>query len=610
MPELGITRSEYRADNSRWWNAETDRAAAAALTAAAAHIETNGWRTRYLNYVCAQAMTGRGMPSAFGFSMSQTSSRNAASTAGAIYNPPVLNCIATAADVFRNKVYNQRPFLQFIPRARNDFRSRADAIDLTAFLDAQMDFSKLWELVEECADDCMTFPTAWLKVGPGLDGVTEVTRVLDEEILFPLGDDGGYGMPRSMIQRSFLHKEDVAASSLVGDDDIKRRTILNAQGVFSGFYSVDGAAYKDIIALCEGWRLPLPDGTPGRHVIAIGETCLLDEPWERPRYPFARLRFSRLSNSYRGQSLAEQGLPLQKEIDRIGSTLAECERRQAWPRWLAEKSSKVNPRDLQGPGFVLYSVTPPSPIAADPASPQLYASLETKVNRLFQRFGISANQVAGNLAEGLSSGRAIIAAVHVDDSRHVSTLQELEDFVTDVGNLIIEQNSAGQAPELEASGQKLKWNKIAGAVAKMRVRSFPMSRLPTLPAAREQTIQDWFNDGTIDRVTKTKLQRLPDTGGQTNIITAADDYVSKTLDDMIVTGEYTPPSPFSNLAKALEIAQARWLQEATYELAEDRLNLIARYVAALLEMMPAQQNPGTGQQAPAAPAPQEQQAAA
>ena len=33
-----------------------------------------------------------------------------------------------------------------------------------------------------------------------------------------------------------------------------------------------------------------------------------------------------------------------------------------------------------------------------------------------------------------------------------------------------------------------------------------------------------------------------------------------TLDDIIATGDYVPPSPFSNLPKALEVAQARWLR--------------------------------------------------
>lgn len=615
-------------DPMHWWTkpvvgiGETSRAASALVSTAEA-IEYYGWRDRYTSFICAQMMTGRGIPSSFGCTLSERSSREMKSTWSALFNPPALNMVAISADVLKNKIYKNRPFLEWIPEA-GKFKARLAAKDITGFTDALFAKLKVWPIIEQCGDDAMTYPAAFVKVSstpaiPGWKGKKSerkirIERVLAEEILLTPEEAGSFCAPRSMIQRVFVNREE--AIYMYGrnkdgsfNEEVCRR-LRNAPGVYPGFFDA-GLQHKNIVALVEGWRLPFPDGKPGRHILAVGNIVLVDEEWERDRFPFAKMVFLDNGSSYMGQSLAEVTLPIQREIDRVSMTIAELERRNAWPRWAYSVSSKISPEMFAGPGFIVSADGSFPQLLAGAAVPkELYAERQQLKQDALQRNGISQNQSSGEKPEGLSSGIAILANIQIDDSRHVSTMQKQEDFVMDIGELIIDEcESVNPRVEL-ASGRELSWRDVADARKMARCRAFPMSRLPTLPSARAQQIQNWYDDGTIDRQQKAKLENMPDTQGFINLYKSSDDWIEWTLDTIVSSGKFSPPSPFASKKKQVEASQARFLYEATQETPDDRLMLLMQFNAAALELpepagapppggppMPGQGAPGPGPQA-------------
>src|ERR1700690_152083 len=567
----------------RWWK-EDEASVASALTAVAISIEFSTWRERYMGFVCSRLMTGRGIPGAYSCSLGNRTGRVAQSTWGAIFNPPALNGVASAADVLMNKIYKNRPFIEWIA-PRSDFKTRCATKAATEWVDAVFDELQVWKIVELCGLDCMTYPASFAKVCEGSDGKPDIIRVLDEEILLMPDDAGGYGNPRSLIQRVFVNRDDAIAKYAVGEDaDHIREQLENAAGVSPGFYK-SPIQYDDTLGLVEGWRLPSPDGKErGRRVLAIDNVLLQDEEWTRDHFPFAKLVFSLVSNSWKGQSLAEIALPLQRELERIVTTIAECERRNAWPRWAYTTASQGNPEMFAGPGFIVTTGDMPQALDQPAVPKELYQSRDAIEARLYKRLGISEAQTSGTVPGGLNSGVAVLAYNQVDDSRHVATAQRQEDFVTDIARLLIEQAEESDF-RVKVNGKMQGWRDIGISMKKAKAQAFPMSRLPTMPAARLQTIENRYNEGTITRQTKMRLQDVPDTQGFEDLFASSEDYIYKTLDQLVYDGKYIPPLPYSNLQQALALAQARFLQESKYGTPVDRLMLLSQYISALLELV-------------------------
>lgn len=606
-------RGEFKkiSELKRWWNESPDQAGRALMSAAEA-IEYATWRERYMSFVCARLMTGRSMPGSFGCTMSDRSMRAAGTTWDAQFNPPALNVIAAAADVFQNKVYNSRPFLRFENKA-GTYKAELIAEHQTEFVDALWDELGMWNMMLMAGIDCMTFPSAFVKVGVGIDDKIEHQLVKSDEILIQ-PTDMNHGNPRSLIQRVFVNREDamVLAERLPKEKrESAKSAIMRAQSARSGYYKAQ-IAYDDVIAMCEGWRLPLPDGTPGRRVLAVDGYTLAYDKWEMDRFPFAKLSYQPVSGSWMGQSLAEIALPLQRKLDRVAMTIDELERRNAWPRWKYPANSGINPDMFKGPGFIPYSINPgPEPIQGPAAHKELYQQQLTMVQWIFQRLGINQGSQAGETPAGLNSGIAILAFNQVDDKRHISLCEAQEDFVTDIGKLDI---AIAEEMDLKVTidGKTKRWSEFADG-KKNKPRAFPMSRLPTLPAARYQQIENWSLDGTITHREKMRLLGTLDTKGFMDQYVASDTLTHKKIDDMLDSGEYSPPTPYGNLQGQLTIAQARIQQAEIKGASPDKLRLVAIFISALVEMIdddralhpPAQPAPGPGPGGAMIPGPQE-----
>lgn len=577
-----------RADDAvgpdRWWNA-SQAGVAGKVSALAAQIETSTWSTsRYMQYVCARLMTGRAAPSGFGYSMTARSGRVASSMASALFNPPALNCVAVAADVFKNKVFKNRPWLTYTPTVPGDVKLRTKCKAREQYVDAAFEQLKVWDTIGLALTDCLQYPSGFVKTSCGLTGKElTVERVLSSEILLSNEDMGSYRQyPGSALQRVYAALEDLL--DCFGRTDEIVQAIKNAPGVYAGFYK-SGANYSDIRALVEGWKLPRSgeDGKPGRHVLAVGNCTLLDEPWKRDRLPFSKYDFNVLSNEYMGQSMAEIQLPLQRRLDRIELTIEECELRNGFPRWLIESSSAVDTDQFSGPGFVDYSGTAPVQIMGD-VPKELYESRDAKMAQCFTRVGVSQQAAGGEKPEGLSSGLAILSWQQVDDTRHVDLAMRLEDFVADIGDQIFEVASEIK-PSFRSMGHELiKWDDVDINSDKYKTTPMPLSRLPQTIAARVQQIQNWYDQGSITRDQKLRLEEMPDLQGYVQLATASEDWVAKALDTMVETGKYVPPLPYIDVASALRDAQARFLLESRWELPANRLRLVSQFIGALQEM--------------------------
>ncbi len=568
----------------RWYSKETSKSAASSLFAAATAVELWSYNRYQLSIVCTRYMTDRAIPSIYGYAMSQRVSSLAATLNNAVYSPPVFNVIATAADVLSTRIWKNRPFITVTPND-GDYKARTAAKSLGIYVDGLFDQLDYWNLVETIGIDCMTTGTGIIKISEGLDGNIKLTRVLESEILIS-DEEAAFSNPKSMIQRVFVNKEDLAAK--YKDDPDALAAIKSAASVFAGYSYNSEPNYSDIIPLVEGWRLPLPDGSPGRHMLCVGNYPLLDESYTDEDFPFVVIRYKQLSLSWFGQGLAEQLLPLQREICRVTDAISENTKRNAWPRVLVHTGAQMNPNSLKGPGIVYWNGTQKPDFVTPTANNQeIYQYLETLIVRAFKRAGISEQAAGGVKPPGLNSGRALETWNQIDDARHIDLGQRLEDFVTRTAEKVIKLASKLK-PTVTTAGrtrQVIDWDEAKFITNKFAIKAFPISRLSQTESARQQQIDDWYANGVINKLQQLKLQQVPDTQGFIDLATASSNDIQDTLDTIVETQAYIPPDPAQDLKEALEAVQSRYLLEKTYKTPRKVLNLLLQWKQAVADLL-------------------------
>lgn len=557
----------------RWWKSSSEDVGSD-LSTYCASLETAQQRERYLGMVFEQLATGRASQS-YGLSMA---GRVKGDMATALFSPPSENYVAIAADVFANKIGKNQPFLEWIPVAQEDYKVKAGCKQATEYVDRLFADTGTWPMVEQAFKDAFIHGTGLIKVG-GSPGRVTLTRVQDdEELLDPTAGDN----PRNRQYRVFVDRE--TCLELYGDTPEKREKIESENGCHQGFYALD-VGYDDTLALCEGYYLPFPGSNkPGRHVVCVGETVLLDEPWTDEDTPIGRMIFEPIANSLKSQGGVEQMLPLQREVDRLADNLAEQERRFSWCKVQIRRADNIDPDSLTDNSIVEYNEKPALFEQGVAPTKELYNQLEKKGQQCLLRVGISGAQAQGETPGGIDSGVAILANQQIDDVRHVAVAQRLERFVEQLGKLII-QAAAKYKPVVYSRGRKIPWPEVATDQHKAKCRAFRMSALPQSIPGRKQQLADMLRNGEIDKVQYRRAIGTDDVVQVSDAITAGEDLAEYQLDVMVETGKFQPPVKFQDLQRALAMAQTRIMQELKNGLAEDRIQLLARYAAQIEERL-------------------------
>lgn len=599
--------SRRASDGRRWWEA-TKGTAGRQLISWAKSIETSNWPRRFANLTYFRYMTGRPVNPTFNYSMVSRPASVTNVYGRALWRAPYLNAMAQCDDVLANRVYKSRPFLQVCPIA-GDFAARVKAKKLTRWVDGAFYDLGIWDIVEMCGQDSRTYGTGYVMVDVGMDNRPAITRFTDDEILLDETECSVSDKPKNMGVRLFLNRDEVLARYGTTPEAIE--AIKSAPSASLGFYFGTDLDVSDVICLVMAWHLGTKD-KPGRKVMTVGDFALIDEKYKASHFPVARLPYKKMSSGYRGQGLAEQTLPLQRELERWWAACAENVQRVAWPRAAIESSSGVNEAALaaKSGGTYKYTKTDVAWHTPEAITRDQFEWGKTIVQALRERVGISDQAAAGVKPAGLNSGLAIEKQSQLDDGRHVELSLHLEDFVREIGVLLIEA-AEKCSPSVTLPGRRaqlIKWNDVKMAESTYWLRPFPMSSLPQSIAGRQQIIDTWAAQGRISKATQNRLEQIPDIDGYLDLVNAAADSIEAALDQIVEDGKYEPPTPFADLQDQIATAQSRYLFEKDQgDTPRDRTDMLLQYIAATQELIddaapspPAGAPPGFGMAPPAA----------
>ncbi len=495
------------------------------------------------------------------------------------------NALQIAVDTFVAKVRKNRPRPFFLTDG-GDWKLQRKAKRLNRFIDGVFYDAKQHAIGPNIARDGAVF-------GTGAEHVfARNERVCFERV--PMGElwvdevEAACGYPRTMHRVKDVDRAVLAAQFPDHADAIRR-----APGAVN-----DSAGYvtiSDLVRVRESWRLPSgPDTKDGRHVITIDGVVLTpedDQEWTRDRFPFAFFHWSERLFGFWGQGGVEQNQDKQHAINKLMATIHKSLHLGGTFKILVEHNSEIVSEHLDNEvgSIVKYRGTPPQYVVPQLVPGEYFNQVMSLKEAVFESFGI--NQMAARAAKPAGLGNSGIALREYKDEvneRLATPGEHYENFHIELARLAVDTikdivGKSGSYAVKVPGGRFLEtvdWKDVRLEDEQYSLKCFPVSSLPTDPAGRTATVEDWITKGWIDARQGKRLMSFPDIEQAESLQTAQEDWLSAVLDKIVDEGQMheSVVEPFMDLALAREMALEYYARGRAQGLEEARLEMLRAFI--------------------------------
>ena len=357
---------------------------------------------------------------------------------------------------------------------------------------------------------------------------------------------------------------------------------------------------SDVLQVAESWHLrSSEDATDGKHVIIINNCTLFEEEYERDYFPFAFLKYNRRQTGFFGQGLVEQIEPIQENINKLLWLVDRSIQVGGTFKIAVENSSKAVYDKFSNDigAFIPFTNTPPQYLCPPLVQPEIYQQLMNNVQKAYEISGISQLSATSQKPQGLNSGTALRTYNDIETERFQLLGKAWEQFFLDITDISIDiiQDIKGFSVTVPitkderlstfSSVQEISWKDIDLKKDEYVIQAFPISSLPSDPAGRRQTIQEYIQAGLIDPKEGRSLLNFPDLEGSDSLQEASRDYIKYIIEKMLNEGEYTPPDPFDDLQMSQQLAISYYQRAKTMDVEEEKLELLRRYMTQIQEII-------------------------
>ncbi len=563
-----------------WWNEpKPDRAAALMLTSAAYLKETQAYRYR-------QAATFArlyGNQSLYSFAGNNINKMD--QSYGLPQERPTFNLIQSVTDTLVSRISQSRPQPVFLTD-NGDYKQRTLSKKLNNFILGEFYQTKAYELGAIALRDALVEGTGVIHTFETPDNKVGLERVLLTELLID-PNEAMYGEPRQMYRIKLVDRE-VLMSNF---PKFAEKLTLAAKSYPDN--SADSSkSVSDLVMVVEGWHLRSgKEATDGRHTIACSSGFLLDEQYDKDRFPFTFLHYSNRLLGFWSQGIAEQLMGTQMELNSILHTISRAIRLVGVPRVFQEEGSKVTSaaHNNEIGVIVKYRGTKPTYEVAPCNAPELYAERDKLIQYGYQQSGVSALQASSQKPQGLDSGEAIRTYDDISTDRFASLARKYDNMFVDLTYQIIDlakdicnRDDAYGTVYPNKNGTKEIDLKKADLIAdQFIVQCFTQSSLPKDPAGRLQKVTEMVQSGMITLQEGRRLLDYPDLEQIEKLANAAEERIFQILDDIIETGKYTPPDPFMDLQLATTLTTQYINLYASAKLEESKAQKLRDFFTAI-----------------------------
>lgn len=538
---------------AEWWKAENNEQLASELCGTAAYLKTN--QTFRIRQVAVDVRLYCGL-AIYSYAGSNVSRMDRTKTLPD--DRPTFNLIQACTDTLVSRISQSRPQPKFLTD-NADYRQRHLAQSLNSFILGEFYQTKVYELAPKFLRDCIVTGTGCFKVYEGDDGKVCVDRVLITD-LYVDDNDSINGTPRQLIQLKLMDREKLMANSP-----------KKAQGIIEGTPQSypdnapdSGRTTADQVMVVEGWRLPSgsdeksPNYIPGRHTIATVNGMILDEEWNKTKFPFVFMNYSDPFIGFFGQGLATQLFGTQLTLNRILYTIARAITLVGVPRVFIDQHSKVVKahNNNQIGVIITYAGNKPSYEVAPCNAPELYTERDKLIQYGFQQCGVSAMQATSQKPQGLDSGAAIRSYDDISTDRFAELSKKYENVFVDIAYLIAD--TAKDIAERDGKYQTVYPNKDGTKEIDLPamkflkdpfiIQCFTESSLPRDPAGRIASVTEQVQAGMLSLKEGRRLMRVPqDLEQNEKLDNASEERIFKILDNIVESGKYQMPDMFLDL---------------------------------------------------------------
>lgn len=472
---------------------------------------------------------------------------------------PTMNVIQSCTDTLVSRIAQGRPLPTFLTN-NGDYKQRNLAKQLNNFIAGEFYQVKAHQKGPLVLRDSAVLGTGVLKVFETQDAKVGVERVLNVE-LFVDPNEAIYGNPRQLFQVKLVDR-----SVLKGFYPESKGDISKAQQAYLTPDNGDSSkTVSDQIMVVESWHLPSSkEAGDGRHAIVCETGVLVDEPWEKDKFPFVFMHYNPNILGFWAQSLAEQLMGTQVEINKLLMTSSQAINLMGVPRILVEDGSKVVKAHFNNAigSIVTYRGTRPDFVVAPCLAPEIYAQLQRLIEYAYSQSGVSALSATSQKPAGLNSGEAIRNYDDLQSDRFAALNKRYNDMYVDLATLIVEQ--AMEIAERDGKYETIYPGKngtqtVDLPAAKLLkdnpyvIQCFDASALPKDPAGRIQKVSEMTQAGFISPQEGRRLLDFPDIQQVDKLDNASEERILQILDEIINDGKYTMPDPFMDLSLATKL---------------------------------------------------------
>lgn len=565
----------------QWWNAQDDKTLCAQVLSTTAFLKN--FHSARIRQASLYSRLYSGKPLYNYLASTSTLDNSQQMPMGR----PTANVVYSNVDTLTSRITQDRPRPVFLTDAGH-YKERRLAKELNNFIMGEFYRCKVYEKGAMVFRDACTLGDGFLKVVREDDKV-QVERTLETELLVDF-NDAYYGAPRSLIHTKLCDRGVMA--QLFPDAADKIGQALGGT-VDNSPQSTDTISDEFIIS--EGWHLPSGEGAKdGRHVIVCSEGIILDEPWDKSYFPFAKLSYNPNTVGYFSQGLAEILFPTQMEIYKMLIIASQCIEMVGVPRIVISELSKVLEtafnNNIQSIIKVKTMAESPQFVNAQSNNPEIYQYIDWLIKNSYQMSGVSALSATAQKPAGLNSGEAIRSFDDLQSDRFAALARRYQNFypelayiMTDYARDIAEEtgNYTSVYPGKDGT-REVDLPAIMKALKDTYViQCFDESSLPRDPAGRQAKLSEMLAAGEINTQEFRRLSNFPDLQQSDQLAVALEERILHDLDAIIDEGEkgFSPPDEFildpTDLATKLSVQTIN--KYAVTDLEPEKMDLLYEY---------------------------------
>lgn len=498
---------------------------------------------------------------------------------GALKDRISYNVCQSAVDTITSKIAKNKPKPFFLTSGGN-YKMQRKAKKLGKFIDGCFYENEMHRLGVEVFRDAVVWGTGVVHVFP-CAGRVKAERVLASELLVD-EVEGFYGRPRQMHRTKNVDR--TVLLELFPEHARKIREANRAEASSRASEDV-----SDQIKVIESWHLPSgPDAKDGLHTITISQHTLLSEDYSKDFFPFAFIHWSKRLHGFWGQGGVEQIQNIQLEINKLLWVIQRSMHLAGSFKILLENGSKIVKEHLNNDigTIVAYTGTAPTYVTPPIVPAEIYQHLVTLKNAAFEQFGISQLSAESKKPAGLNSGKALREFNDIESDRFMVVGQQYERLFLDTTRLMVECAKDiyedDKSFSVKVPGKKfietIDWKDVDMEEDEYVMQIFPVSSLPSDPAGRLQTIQEYAQAGFLNPRESRRLLDFPDLEQIENLANSQEDYIHKILEKIVEEGEYTAPEPYDNLDLCQELALQYYSDGKQNDLEPEKMDLFRTFI--------------------------------